>query len=89
MFVGGNKRKYGPKNWSDILPPSEIKTRGAKLPSFSRQLKVRPSKKDVEELEKLIASKCDPGAKMNWMSLILILLVCNWFVASNQLKLRN
>ena len=75
MFVGGNKRKYGPKNWSDILPPSEIKTRGAKLPSFSRQLKVRPSKKDVEELEKLIASKCDPGAKMNWISLILILLV--------------
>jgi len=59
---GGNKRKYGPKNWSDILPPSEIKTRGAKLPSFSRQLKVRPSKKDVEELEKLIASKCDPDS---------------------------
>jgi len=59
---GGNKRKYGPKNWSDILPPSEIKTRGAKLPSFSRQLKVRPNKKDVEELERLIASKCDPGS---------------------------
>ena len=52
-----NKRKN--KNWGDILPPSEIKTRGAKLPSFSLQLKKRPSKKDVEELERLIASKCD------------------------------
>ena len=58
--TGGNKRRYGPKNWGDILPPSEIKTRGAKLPSFAIQLKVRPSKKDVEELEKLLAAKCEP-----------------------------
>jgi len=59
---GGNKRRYGPKNWGDILPPSEIKTRGAKLPSFAIQLKVRPSKKDVEELEKLLAAKCEPDS---------------------------
>lgn len=55
----GGKRKYGPKNWGELLPPSEIRTRGAKLPTFSQQLKVRPSKKDVEELEKLIAAKCE------------------------------
>lgn len=55
----GGKRRYGPKNWGELLPPSEIRTRGAKLPSFSLQLKVRPSKKDVEELEKLIAAKCE------------------------------
>jgi len=54
----GGKRKYGPKNWGELLPPSEIRTRGAKLPTFSQQLKVRPSKKDVEELERLIAEKC-------------------------------
>ena len=60
--TGGTKRKYGPKNWGDILPPSEIKTRGAKLPSFAVQLKVRPSKKDVEELERLIAAKCEPDS---------------------------
>ena len=60
--TGGSKRRYGPKNWGDILPPSEIKTRGAKLPSFAIQLKVRPSKKDVEELERLIAAKCEPDS---------------------------
>lgn len=60
--TGGVKRRYGPKNWGDILPPSEIKTRGAKLPSFAIQLKVRPSKKDVEELERLIAAKCEPDS---------------------------
>ena len=59
---GSGRRRYGPKNWGDILPPSEIKTRGAKLPSFAIQLKVRPSKKDVEELEKLIAAKCEPDS---------------------------
>ena len=36
---GSAKRKN--KNWGDILPPSEMKTRGAKLPSFSMQLKKR------------------------------------------------
>merc|ERR1712025_1360691 len=51
----GGKRKYGPKNWGELLPPSEIKTRGAKLP----QLSMRPSKRDVEILEKLIAKKCE------------------------------
>jgi len=45
----GGKRRYGPKNWGELLPPSEIRTRG---------LSLRPSKKDVEMLEKLIAEKC-------------------------------
>ena len=58
----GVKRKHGPKNWGDILPPSEIKTRGAKLPSFAMQMKVRPSKKDFEELERLLAAKCEPDS---------------------------
>jgi len=32
-------------------------TRGAKLPNFALQLKVRPSRKDLEEMERIIAEK--------------------------------
>ena len=51
------KKRNEKKNWGDILPPTEIRTRGAKLPNFALQLKVRPTKKDLEEIERIINEK--------------------------------
>lgn len=44
-------RKKRTKEWGTILPKSEIRTRGAKLPNFSLHLKIRPSRKDQRAME--------------------------------------
>lgn len=44
-------RKKRSKEWGNILPKSEIRTRGAKLPNFSLHLKIRPSRKDQRAME--------------------------------------
>jgi len=45
------ERKKRSKEWGTILPKSEIRTRGAKLPNFSLHLKIRPSRKDQRAIE--------------------------------------
>ena len=45
------QRKKRSKEWGTILPKSEIRTRGAKLPNFSLHLKIRPSRKDQRAIE--------------------------------------
>ena len=40
------------KRWEEILPKSEIRTRGAKLPDFKLHFKIRPSKKEQKVIEK-------------------------------------
>ena len=59
---GGVRRRGAARNWGDLLPPTEIRTRGAKLPSFAMQLKVRPSRREREELERLLAARCSPSS---------------------------
>jgi hypothetical protein len=44
------KRKSGRKEWGNILPRSEIRTRGAKLPDYKLHLKIRPTKKEQNEI---------------------------------------
>lgn len=44
-------RKKRSKEWGTILPKSEIRTRGAKLPNFSLHLKIRPSRKEQRAIE--------------------------------------
>ena len=39
------------KEWENILPKSEIRTRGAKLPNFRLHMKIRPSRKEQRDLE--------------------------------------
>ena len=45
------QRKKRSKEWGTILPKSEIRTRGAKLPNFSLHLKIRPSRKEQRAIE--------------------------------------
>ena len=44
-------RRKRNKEWQSILPKSEIRTRGAKLPNFSLHLKIRPSRKEQRAIE--------------------------------------
>ena len=44
-------RKKRSKEWGTILPKSEIRTRGAKLPNFSLHMKIRPSRKEQLKIE--------------------------------------
>ena len=44
-------RKKRSKEWGTILPKSEIRTRGAKLPNFSLHMKIRPSRKEQRAIE--------------------------------------
>ena len=46
-----HQRKKRSKEWGTILPKSEIRTRGAKLPNFSLHLKIRPSRKEQRAIE--------------------------------------
>jgi hypothetical protein len=48
---GGARKQRRTKEWGNILPKSEIRTRGAKLPNFSLHLKIRPSRKDQRAME--------------------------------------
>ncbi len=41
------KRKVARKEWENILPKSEIRTRGAKLPNWKLHMKIRPTKKEL------------------------------------------
>ena len=40
------------KEWEAILPKSEIRTRGAKIPDYKLHLKIRPSKREQKAIEK-------------------------------------
>ena len=51
LFETSVQRKKRSKEWGTILPKSEIRTRGAKLPNFSLHLKIRPSRKDQRAIE--------------------------------------
>ena len=46
-----SSRRKRNKEWKSILPKSEIRTRGAKLPNFSLHLKIRPSRKEQRAIE--------------------------------------
>lgn len=46
------RRQRRTKEWESILPKSEIRTRGAKLPNFRIHMKIRPSVKDRKDMEK-------------------------------------
>ena len=46
-----SSRRKRNKEWQSILPKSEIRTRGAKLPNFSLHLKIRPSRKEQRAIE--------------------------------------
>ena len=50
VFTGHHRRKRN-KEWKTILPKSEIRTRGAKLPNFSLHMKIRPSRKEQRAIE--------------------------------------
>ena len=45
------RRRYGKKEWSTLLPKSEMRTRGAKLPDWKLHMKIRPSYKDRKAME--------------------------------------
>ena len=40
------------KEWENILPRSEIKTRGARLPDYKLHLKIRPSRKEQSVIDR-------------------------------------
>ncbi|CAB4064013.1 unnamed protein product [Lepeophtheirus salmonis] len=44
------RKKHNRKEWSELLPKSDIQTRGAKLPNWKLHLKIRPSKKDQKTI---------------------------------------
>lgn len=49
--MSGKPGKGRKKEWEAILPKSEIRTRGAKIPNYKLHLKIRPSKKEQQVIE--------------------------------------
>ncbi len=64
----GLARKKRSKEWNQILPKSEIRTRGAKIPNFSLHMKIRPSRKEQRAIENSSRLKANVSYSDNLLS---------------------